>query len=403
MLKSIYVQICMWIEGVFATLGNLAVILWWTLLFKRQRKSRRKMNRVQSLLFCHLAFADLLMGVYLLFIGTYNEIWKGEYFLHDVEWRAGVKCKIAGAIATLSSEVSVMLLAAITADRMNTILFNFSARRISFKLAHVLCLFIWVIGFIMSFTPLLVPSYFNDKISGFNFYGCSTVCLSLQLSTDRPAGWEYSVAVFIGFNGAVFFFILVGYIAIFVKVRKSGRKVRKSSNNAESSLGKRVFFVILTDFCCWMPIMVLGVLSLMGKFNDPSVYICVGVFVLPVNSAINPVLYTFSSSQTINNIRSLRRKWLKDKGVIRLEGKYLFRKRKSDQSSSAVTTASTPLRTNDEAAGLQSEAKIYEPDKGPSSAERQMLVIAERQLLVKVDDEEKKSIMRLLLMTRSQP
>ena len=249
-------------------------------------------------------------------IGSYDQLWKGEYFLHDVEWRAGVGCKLAGATATWSSEVSVMILVAITADRINTILFQFSGKRTNLKVAHALCLFIWVIGFVMSFSPLLVPSYFNDKVSGFSFYGRSTGCLPLQLSTDRPAGWEYSVALFIVFNGAAFLFILVGYVAIFRKVRESARNVR-SSSTLETAVGKRVIFVILTDFLCWMPIVVLGLLSLFHDFNDPSVYIwVVAVFVLPVNSAINPILYTFSSSQTIKNMKSIRKRLLKDKGMF---------------------------------------------------------------------------------------
>ena len=315
MLKSVLVKVCIWVEGVLATFGNLAVIAWWIYVSKRRKRSKRKINSVQSLLFCHLAFADLLMGIYLMVIGSYDQSWKGEYFLHDVEWRAGVGCKLAGAIATLSSEVSVMVLVGITADRINTIVFQLSGRRTDLKVAHVLCLFIWAIGFVMSFAPLLAPGYFDDKVSGFSFYGRSTVCLPLQLSTARPAGWEYSVAVFIAFNGAAFLFILCGYIAIFKKVRESSRKVR-STSTSETAVGKRVIFVILTDFFCWMPVMVLGLLSLVHDFNEPSVYIWVAVFVLPVNSAINPVLYTFSSSQTINRIKSMRKGWLNDKGMM---------------------------------------------------------------------------------------
>jgi hypothetical protein len=173
-----------------------------------------------------------------------------------------------------------------------------------------MCLCIWVNGLVISTTPLLVPSYFDDNVSGFSFYGRSTVCLPLQLSTDRPAGWEYSVGVF---NGAAFLLIFAGYNAIFIKVRRSARRVR-ATRSTESSLGKRVFFVILTDFCCWMPIIMLGVLSLYtGHFNDPSVYMWIAVFVLPVNSAINPILYTFSSSQTINNMKSIRKRLLNDR------------------------------------------------------------------------------------------
>ena len=42
---------------------------------------------------------------------------------------------------------------------------------------------------------------------------------------------------------------------------------------------------------------ILGILALVEKFNDPegTAYIWFAVFVLPVNSSVNPVLYTFST------------------------------------------------------------------------------------------------------------
>ena len=42
---------------------------------------------------------------------------------------------------------------------------------------------------------------------------------------------------------------------------------------------------------------ILGILALVEKFNDPegTAYVWFAVFVLPVNSSVNPLLYTFST------------------------------------------------------------------------------------------------------------
>ena len=42
---------------------------------------------------------------------------------------------------------------------------------------------------------------------------------------------------------------------------------------------------------------ILGILALVEKFNDPdgTAYMWFAVFVLPVNSSVNPLLYTFST------------------------------------------------------------------------------------------------------------
>ena len=98
---------------------------------------------------------------------------------------------------------------------------------------------------------------------------------------------------------------MAAYIAIIVKVSKSQRRVKAhgesdvSSNSIkrESALARRVFAIILTDFSCWVPVIILSILALTGQFHDEEglVYVWFAVFVLPVNSSVNPVLYTFST------------------------------------------------------------------------------------------------------------
>ena len=130
------------------------------------------------------------------------------------------------------------------------------------------------------------------------------MCLPLQLSSERLAGWEYSVAIFIALNLAAFLFIMAAYIAIVFKVYKSQQRIKthgeaktNTSLNRESALARRVFAIILTDFSCWVPVIILSILALAGKFHDPDgkAYVWFAVFVLPVNSSVNPVLYTFST------------------------------------------------------------------------------------------------------------
>jgi len=56
-----------------------------------------------------------------------------------------------------------------------------------------------------------------------------------------------------------------------------------------------------------MPIIIINILSLTGHFNDPDkiAYVWIAVFVLPLNSSLNPILYTFSTERAK---RSLSRK-----------------------------------------------------------------------------------------------
>ena len=98
LMKNYTLQICIWILGILAFVGNLLVIIW--------RAIDKEENRTHSFLLTNLAFADLFMGVYLLTIAVMDLRWRGEYFKHDVKWRSGLGCQFTGALSMLSSEVS---------------------------------------------------------------------------------------------------------------------------------------------------------------------------------------------------------------------------------------------------------------------------------------------------------
>ena len=138
---------------------------------------------------------------------------------------------------------------------------------------------------------MMAPGYFRDE-----FYGRSSVCLALPLTTERPSGWEYSVALFLGLNLFAEATIIVCYTGIYVLVRSSSRSIERRSGNVrleQIELATRMAFLIVTDFICWMPIIILGFLSLFDVITiSPVGYVWIAVFVLPINSSLNPYLYT---------------------------------------------------------------------------------------------------------------
>ena len=305
MFRSSAPRKSVWVIGILSLLGAVFVVVW--------RRFFKERNVVQVIMLMHLAVGDGLMAVYLLTLACKDLLWSGEYYLHDYKWRTSLSCQITGAISVLSSELSVMLLTLISADRLKNIVFPYRGRALTRKKAHALCLVIWAIGIIIAFLPLTGIHYFYDPIGRPDYYGRSVVCLPLQLSSNFPAGWEYSVAIFVGINFLLFIFMMVAYIVIFLKSYLSSRRLAKQgtarevqarrarSANArrETSLAKRVIFIIITDGICWMPIIVVGMKSLVeNNFYPPGdLSVWIAVFVLPINSALNPVIYTLSTPQ----------------------------------------------------------------------------------------------------------
>ena len=303
LMKNRGVQVCVWILGLTSLIGNLSVIL--------MRAVVKEDNRVHSFLVTNLAMSDLLMGIYLLIIAIKDMQWQGGHFLHDFKWRSGVPCAFTGVLSMVSSEVSVLLLTVIATDRLICVVFPLKVRRMSRSVACAVVGGVWVFGAMLAVIPILGLEYFYDKKRGVGFYGKSAVCLPVQLSAERMAGWEYAVGIFVGLNFVSFVYILVPYFVMLITVKNTSKKVRSTNMKGESQMARRVLFIILIDFLCWMPVVLIGVLSLLGKFHDPEkqAYIWIAVFVLPVNSSINPILYTFSTLDVRRKVGGMKNRY----------------------------------------------------------------------------------------------
>ncbi|XP_028413346.1 G-protein coupled receptor GRL101-like [Dendronephthya gigantea] len=296
LLKNPFLRYSVWIFGLLALVGNLIVVVW--------RCISQDTNKVNSFFLTNLAVADLLMGVYMLIIAVKGTQWKNTFYLHDKSWRKSTLCVIAGVISTLSSEVSVFTLVMITLDRLVCIVFPFRFQRWSMKIAFVLMAVVWTLGCGICIAMIMYDYEFYDRDNYIPFFGRSTVCIPLQLSSERISGWEFCLFVFLVLNSISFLFILLAYVIMYRTVVKSAKAVRSTRMNQNSSLAKRMMFIILTDFLCWFPVIIISILALTGNLDDPTktIYVWIAVFVLPINSTINPILYTFSTSDVFMKI-----------------------------------------------------------------------------------------------------
>lgn len=150
---------------------------------------------------------------------------------------------------------------------------------------------IWSSALIFSILPIVFTSYFKDE-----FYSRSGVCLALHITNKKPAGWEYAVALFLAINLAAFLFIVACYTYMYQTIQQSSRRLTRimSKEVRERQVGRQMAFIVMTNFCCWFPIIVMGFLALFGHPIPASVYSWTAVFILPVNSAVNPIIYTLA-------------------------------------------------------------------------------------------------------------
>ena len=320
LLSMTILSIFTWILGICATLGNGFVLSW------KQSKYGGRENNVQSILLRNLAASDLLMGIYMVMIASADTYYREYYPMNAEEWRTGVICRIASTLAFTSSEASVFFVTLISFDRFINIKFPYTIRKLRAKSARWSSSIVWAISLMLGLSASISAG--RDP----EFYDNSHVCIGLPLAQlvrydtkntsvetgvtwtsdyaypeygtvnvvtneQRSPGLYFSVAVFIGLNMLCFLLILSCYVVIIKTVSEASKAASRQREVAEEiRMTVKVSAIVLTDFFCWFPICLIGALVQAGVVTiPPDTFAWVVTFVLPINSAINPFMYTIGT------------------------------------------------------------------------------------------------------------
>ena len=205
----------------------------------------------------------------------------------------------------------------ISINRAIAINFPFRAHRGSTKSTCIIVSFLWLVAFGISITSYVL-SYMDSDV-----YAVPEICVGLpfsrqptyntsettvnlsksfsnsaivheQTATGSKVAMHFSIIIFTGLNLFCFFVVGFCYLSIFITATKTTQKSGRSTSLKEDiQMAKKMFLLVLTDFCCWVPIGVLSILGQTGAVEvNPVAYAWIATFILPINSSINPFLYT---------------------------------------------------------------------------------------------------------------
>ncbi|XP_060567599.1 uncharacterized protein LOC132726308 [Ruditapes philippinarum] len=294
LLRLSALQTMVWLIGLCALFGNILSVIY-RLVYHRDR-----LQLGYEIFVTNLAMADTIMGIYLLIIAVADAMLRNRYIFMDDYWRNSGWCTVAGFLSTVASEASVFFLCLITLDRFLVIKYPFGQFRLNSKHISVLSFIAWTLSVIIALVPVVFDNYFDWK-----FYSKSGVCIALPLTRDRPPGWLYSVLIFLGLNFMTFCIIALGQGLIYIEIWKASSEIKSSTSRSLKSCQKRdmrvarnLLLVVTSDFLCWFPIGCIGFMAMSGYEISSDVYAWIIVFIFPVNSALNPVLYTWSLSNS---------------------------------------------------------------------------------------------------------
>ena len=285
LLRSDLYRVSLAVFATLATVGNaLSLVL-------RVFVLKGKLQSGYAVFVTHLCVSDFLMGVYLVIIGGSDRVYMNTYLWEDTDWRDSVTCKVAGFLSLLSSEVSASIICLVTVDRFLVVRFPFSRLRFQRLSAQLGCLVLWTMGTVLAAVPLLPAT------SSWHFYSQTGICIPLPVTRQDFPGHDYAFAVMIIFNFVLFLLIAVGQLVIYLSVRSQSMAETENSDRRSKDLAvaQRLFTVVVSDFLCWFPIGLLGLLASRDISISGEVNVGMAIFVLPLNSALNPFLYSLNT------------------------------------------------------------------------------------------------------------
>ncbi|XP_066552646.1 lutropin-choriogonadotropic hormone receptor isoform X2 [Amia ocellicauda] len=263
-----FLRAAIWIIALFAVAGNALVLL--VLLTSRYKLT------VQRFLMCHLAFADLCMGVYLLLIACIDYRSQHQYYNHAIDWQTGAGCGAAGFLTVFASELSVYTLTAVTLERWHTITYAMQLDR-KLRLRHAAAVMVggWASALLLAVLPLC----------GVSSYAKVSMCLPMDIDSAPAQGYVIALLLL---NVVAFTVVCTCYVRIYLTVRNPALCTKHS----DATIAKRMAVLIFTDFLCMAPI---SFFAISAALKLPLITVSHSKILLvlfyPINSCANPFLY----------------------------------------------------------------------------------------------------------------
>ena len=135
----------------------------------------------------------------------------------------------------------------------------------------------------------------TTKISKVDFYGNDGVCLFKYFVKNKDPQRIFVWSI-LTLNFVCFIFITLSYLVIGFISYKSSRSLTQSGGNQQISrrnrkMNRKISIIILTDFLCWVPFIVVCVMHSIEVMDATPWYSLFSIIILPINSVINPLIY----------------------------------------------------------------------------------------------------------------
>lgn len=297
-------RVFIWLIGILGALTNSLIVVKYSYRGRRSCKKSTSNEKTYNMLIANIALSDVLMNINLLTLGGIDFKYIGTFYLHVDEWKTGFGCKLLGVISLVSLESTLYTLFLTALMRTAAVLYPIKFRQTQGKQGMIFkaCLLGWLLAVCIATMPL----YLYPQLTGSVSVMPNGVCVLLDFSQTNREQIARFLSVFVSVNGVFIVGIITCYVCIFRKLFKTSSDVTVATvKNArkvrDAKMAAKIFLVIFVDLLTWLPILICISLSLVHVSLPDNLITWIVVLVLPINSAINPFLY---SLETIRGVVS---------------------------------------------------------------------------------------------------
>lgn len=295
LLAHFSLQLYIWLIGIVAFFGNIAVFI------GHIKNKKSKNNRVPTFLIANLAIADFSVAVYLLIIAVSDRIYGYSNFATESErWLRSIPCSLASFICCTASLMSVFMMLIISIDRYICIVHPFSKRNLQLKSAFTLVASFWLIAIIF----VGIPVVYGIGEDGENqLHGYSSICMASNVMNPYFKWW---ITGYTCITIVCWIITCILYAKMLNYIRRTSNKVKKNAPSKDLRITLRLFLILITDLISWIPyyIVFMQVLLTSESVNILTLQFVI-IIALPINSAVNPCLYTLSSQSVIKKVNKV--------------------------------------------------------------------------------------------------
>ena len=365
MIRDDAITAFIWIIAIVTLSGNGYVIYSTTHLLRN--KKMHDLLRANHILVLNLSIADFIMGIYLLIVSIKNLEFMGIYGTVDLEWRSGFTCTLSGVLAIISSETSCFIMSTLSTFRLVNIMRPLKSLSYPTWPWFTALVFVWLSSFVLAILPSLdlfedyfvyqlyfnvsyaknrpinktdildmscryastlnhsfiqndswevvVPylkGKFNATVEKISYYGETSLCMPRFYANKNDPASTFSIFI-ISLNFISFVYVCLSYIFIY-KVTSNRPVSNKQVDIQNAKMQKRIARLLVTDFICWIPICVIAFANYLNDISLTDVVYAITIaFLLPVNSALNPLLYSSFFDNIFEKINKCRDGYTKTK------------------------------------------------------------------------------------------